>query len=403
MNEDLKQALAGLEAKFAKGEDITALKTQLEGLNNLSKDDVQAMIDTIKGDLDVSAKLTELDQKIEALKPTPIDEPKKVVTISAFMEDEKNFEAYKSKLRGGGEFEITATTFTRSGVTDSEQGVQLPTIGQLGHKKLSFRDLFAATTFTDKDDNGTIKYIDWDESSTTRAAAAVAEGGTFPESTAVFEYKTVQYCKTGDSLPTTEEVLEDQALIARELEMFLGNNVDIAENNGFINGNGTSPNLLGIMNRVDAYTPVASGIAKANIYDLAVKVSEAITTNKGSKYSPDFALMNISDINAWKLEKDTNGNYIFKGETALDGMVIVEDNSVTANTMVIGDSRYGRIYDKSGYVLSKGVVSNQFIQDQLTLKGRKRSYFLIREADKSGFLKVTSISAALATLATDPA
>ena len=53
-----------------------------------------------------------------------------------------------------------------------------------------------------------------------------------------------------------------------------------------------------------------------------------------------------------------------------------------------------------GVVLSKGYGANQFTEDMMTLKARKRLAFLIREADKTGFKRVTSISAALVTLAT---
>ncbi len=80
-------------------------------------------------------------------------------------------------------------------------------------------------------------------------------------------------------------------------------------------------------------------------------------------------------------------------------MVVLEENAVTANTMIIGDSRYARIYEKSGITMSRGVVGNQFAEDMETLKVRTRLAFLIRDADLGGFLKVTSISAALVTLA----
>ena len=68
--------------------------------------------------------------------------------------------------------------------------------------------------------------------------------------------------------------------------------------------------------------------------------------------------------------------------------------------MVIGDSRYARIYERAGITLSRGVIGNQFAEDMETLKVRTRLAFLIRDADVGGFLKVTSISAALVTLAT---
>ena len=75
------------------------------------------------------------------------------------------------------------------------------------------------------------------------------------------------------------------------------------------------------------------------------------------------------------------------------------DNAVTANTMVMGDSRYGRIYEAVGLQLSRGTVGTQFVEDEETLKVRKRLLFLIREVDKTGFAQVADIDAALVTLA----
>lgn len=361
-----------------------------------AKAEASLLIEAFKSeqpDLKDSEIIIALSQKVDALKIVT-DEPKATDTVGSFIS--ANFEDYKTAIRANREFEVTATAFTRSGVTNSEQGTELTGIGQIGHRKLTFRDVFAATTFSDTDDNGTIKYIDWDAASSIRAAAAVAEGGTFPESTAVFAQKTATYNKIGDSIPTTEEVLEDQSLIARELEMFLSTNVEIAEDTAFI---------ASLAAQAPAYTAVASGLVDASIYDLIVKMSESITTAKGSKYMPNFAFMNISDINKMKLKKDANNNYIMppfatNGGTQVDGITVVEDNGVTADTFYLGDNRYGRIYDKKGYVLSKGTVSTQFVEDQLTLKGRKRSLFLIREADKTGFLECAGIKADLATLAT---
>lgn len=163
--------------------------------------------------------------------------------------------------------------------------------------------------------------------------------------------------------------------------------------------------MTGVFASIDAYTPVASGIQDASIYDLAVKVSEDITSVGGSKYMPDFALMNIADINKMKLKKDANNNYVMPPFVSRDGeqvsgMVILEENAVPANSMVIGDRRFARIYEIAGVQLSRGVVNAQFSSDLETLKARTRLAFLIRGADKGGFRKVTDISAALTTLAT---
>ena len=109
--------------------------------------------------------------------------------------------------------------------------------------------------------------------------------------------------------------------------------------------------------------------------------------------------------NKMKLKKDANNNYVMPPFVSRDGgsvsgITIIEANIIPANTMVVGDNRFARIYEKGGVEMSKGYSGTQFVEDEMTLKARKRLAFLIRSADKGGFKKVTSISAALVTLAT---
>ena len=106
-----------------------------------------------------------------------------------------------------------------------------------------------------------------------------------------------------------------------------------------------------------------------------------------------------------KLKKDANENYIMppfvsRSGQEVSGMVIIEDNHVVANTMIVGDTRYAKMYQRAGLTVSRGEIDKQFVEDMLTLKVRKRLAFLVREVDKTGFRKVISISGALTTLAT---
>jgi len=315
----------------------------------------------------------------------------------------ENKDTLKAIAKGeNGTVELKATT-VRANITNNEQAQDLTTIGQLATGRMRAIDLFPTITMGNND-NGTVRYYDWDEATTVRAAAMLAEGDTFPESTAKWEKFSIDLKKIGDSLPVTEEFFEDEAMFAAELAMFLRLNVDLVANDQVINGDGTGNNLTGLVTSSPAYVPVASGISDASIYDLIVKVKEDIETDQDAKYMANFALMNIADVNLMKLKKDANENYIMppfvdRSGNVVDGITIVVDNKVAANTMIMGDSRFGRKYEKNGVQLSRGVVNAQFVEDTETLKVRKRMLLLVRNVDQTGFRKVTSISAALTTLA----
>jgi len=293
--------------------------------------------------------------------------------------------------------------FTAASVVNNTDALRLQDIGQLAHRKISVWDSLPKIPVP-KDANGTIRYTDWDEATKVRAAAVLAEGGTFPESTAAFEEFSISLKKIGDTIPITEESLFDRARFAAELNLFLLTNVDLVSDQQAYDGDGTGNNLTGFFTTATTFVAVASSISDASIYDLFVKVREAMTAGKDSKVMPNVAYMNIIDINAYKLKKDANENYVmppFVSENGrvIDGITVIESNAVTSNSMVMADNRFIRVYEEPGMFVSTGLVASQFIQDLVTLKARRRAQVLVRNADEIAVFKVTDIAAALVTLA----
>ena len=376
--------------------------------NKANKGDIPNIDEAIK-DLVSKETFTKLEDtlKEQGLEMTKLKENggKKVVkTLSDELKENKEDLSSIAKGLTSKEVVIKADTL-RANVVGNQNALDINTIGQLAHAKLTAYDIFNKIPVSDSNTNGSIRYYDWDAATIVRSANMIAEGDAFPESTAKWVTKTLPIEKIGDTLPVSEEFFEDSAMFAAELGMFLDTNVKIKRNGQIINGDGITPNLKGIVTTVPVYTPVASGISDASIYDLFVKTSEQITSVGGSKYDPYFGLMNIVDINKMKLKKDANENYVIppfvsKDGSVVSGMVVLEENSIVANTMVIGDSRYARIYERVGITMSRGMVNAQFSEDMETLKVRTRLAFLIRGADEGGFRKITDIDAALILLAT---
>lgn len=278
------------------------------------------------------------------------------------------------------------------------------TLSPLATRRLTMANVFKKVRIG-KNENNTVVYIDWDEATTVKSAAMVAEGGTFPESTAKWKEYTISLKKIGDSMVCSEEFSVDNERFADELENFLKLNVALVEDDQLLTGNDTGNNIKGLNASAVAYVPVASGIQDASFYDLVPKVKESITKGKGNKFNPNIVIMNLTDINKYKLKKDANNNYVMppfvdKSGNVIDGAVVLENNNVTDNTCFIGDSAYGTIYEGAeGFTISIGYKGDQFVEDMKTLKARKRLGLLIKESEKAAWRKVTSISAALVTLA----
>lgn len=405
---EIKDVLEGIKGQVAEVKDanVAEIKSNIEALEVKMKEANENSVKAVKDEL-----LAELKSVQEHADKLDVKLQSKLVnksnrTVVDEIKENKDVLASIMNKSSNAEVEIKANV-VRSSVAGNQQAVELTDLGQLATRKLSMYDAFPKIPVSSSNHNGTIRYYDWDEATIARASAMVAEGAAFPESTAAWTTNVIDLKKIGDSLPVSEEFLEDESMFAAELGQFLTTNVDLKIDDQIANGDGIGNNVKGLFASVDAYAPVASGIQDASIYDLFPKVCEAITTTGGAKYMPNVAFMNKADINKYKLKKDANNNYVVppfvsRDGDVIDGVTVIESNVVAANSLVLGDNRFARIYEKAGFSVSQGEVNAQFTSDMKTLKVRKRLLFLIRGADKGGWKKVTSISAALTTLATTP-
>lgn len=373
-------------------EQLEAFKTQITDL-------------AVKADqTQIKVAFDKMEAEIEALK-----EKAKTPTVKVGIVEElkQNMDAIKSiaKRATADPITIKADTF-RANIEDNEQSVMLQDIGQLQTRRLSMYDLFPRITVSNGNHNGTITYYDWDEATTVRAADSIAEGAPFPQSTAKWKKYSAVLEKIGDTLPVSAEFYEDAVMFANELDLFLKTNVDLEVDRQIANGDGTGNTLTGIMSVVPTFNPaLVSPVPAATFYDLLVKAMENITTVGGAKYMPNFVAMRKSEINRMRLTKDQNDNYIIppfvtRDGREVDGLVVIEANVLPANQFVLGDSRFAKIYEMAGVQFERGTVNEQFTEDMETLKVRKRLMFLIRNVDRTGFVKVTNITNAIAAITT---
>jgi HK97 family phage major capsid protein len=390
--EDLIKELGGKIDAFKETsvskDDLATLKQELETLkeNNVEK----SVVDAFKENIDeLALQVKELTEKGKSNENELVKEIK------------ENQEAIKSIAKGDKNQEVVIKALTnRASIANNTEAIRLTDIGQLGFKRRALYDFFPKVQVGNGNHNGTIAYIDWDESTTVRAAAIVAEGDTFPEDTAKFAEYTKKLQKIGATLPVTEEFMEDEVLASSELSKFVAIDVNTVVDTKVAVGAGGANDIEGLYTASPTYTAVASGITDANIKDLVRKMRTAIVKTRGSKYAPNFVAANSDTIDRYFLKKDLNNNYMFDSETGtIAGLAIVEDNNLSDNTLVVGDGRYGTIYEKGGVVLSEGLSGTQFVGDMKTIKARVRLLFLIRNVDKTGFLKCTNITNALTTLA----
>lgn len=313
------------------------------------------------------------------------------------------------KLSSGGQnvkFNVNKTAVARASVGSSTMAMRLAEVGQLPYLGTVMSGLFRHAPVS-ASSNGVIRY--YDQNAITRNAASVAEAAQKPESAITWIERTLTLEKIADSIPVSKEAWMDVSFIKSEIDRLLNINLALKVDDLLYDGDGVTPNIKGVYTSAAAFdasaSPYADAVNDANIYDLIAATSVNISNNKQSKYAPNVVLLNPVDVWKYKVLKATDGHYILPPFVTADGqtiagMRVIETSQVAANTMVVGDFRFGTIYDLEGINIEMGYVNDQFIKNSMTILAEQRLGLLIRTVDADAFNKVISISAAIANLET---
>lgn len=157
------------------------------------------------------------------------------------------------------------------------------------------------------------------ETVTATGAAEVAEGATKPEAQISFADTDEPVRTIAVLLPITNKALRNAPFLRAWLNARLRLFVQMREDAQLLNGNGTAPNLRGILNRSGINTATSYSIAGANpdqalvdsIFKAAMRVREAFL-------EPDAVVLKPSTWELAALAKDGNRNYLLGGPGAVN-------------------------------------------------------------------------------------
>lgn len=390
----------------------TVVKAQLAGI--ATKEEISAHLDKagikdgiIKSILDTIEKQGETLTKILSPSGTKTGAHKSVDEI---VDDHAEKIKQISKANGA-EANIkllipsaAKTLVTRAAVSGSTFAQRLNDVGQLPTPTTILRGLFRNAPM-EAASMGVIRF--WDQAAVTRNAAFVAEGAAKPESAISWIERLWSVGKVADSIPVTKEAWSDIPFIKEELRRFLELNLNLAEDKALFDGTGVSPQIVGILTYAPEWDEAAYAadvnapkVENANLMDLIAILRAVIMNNKDAKYSPNTVIMNPFDVLRMRLLKGTDGHYMLPSSLSTDaktieGIRVYETSRVPMGQLIIGDFRYGTIYDLEDTEITFGWVNNQFLENKFTILGEKRMGLLVRNVDADAFLKVTSIADAL--------
>lgn len=184
-----------------------------------------------------------------------------------------------------------------------------------------------------------VRYVK--ESGFNSAGAAVAEGGSIPQSDFDMTATSVNVEKIATYLRLSEEMLADTP----QLTSYISNRVPakllVVEDDQLLGGNGTSPNLNGLYNSTTTFAEgsFADSVDSANQFDVLVAAMNQLALNN---YKADNILMNPTDFHKILLLKDTQAKYLLDSwiqglQPSFAGVPVILNNEVNAGTFFVGD------------------------------------------------------------------
>ena len=311
------------------------------------------------------------------------------------------------KRKGDAETKLnisTKATVLTTAVSGNTMSARIPGVGQTPVRRTRITDLFAQAQ-VGPDSGGDIKFFD--QATVTRNAATVAENTAVAESVITWIERTIPVRKIGDSIPVTEESLEDFGFIESEVNNLLLTNMDLTLEQQVLLGTGAGTQLIGIDSFAQTWVAGAFAILiqDPTIFDvISVGKTQIENSGQNSFFNPNVVLMHPTDIAFMKLSKDVDGNYLLPmfmtaNGAQIDGMTVISTPLVVQNTLYIMDTTWGTIWNHRDLAISMATQhASDWTSDVVRLKATMRKAFVVRNLHQDAFLKVDSISAAVTAL-----
>lgn len=263
-------------------------------------------------------------------------------------------------------------------------------------RRLTVADLLSQGTLS----QSSLTY--WTQGTVTGAPTAVAEGGLKPSINFAFSPVTETLAKIAAVTKVSDESIEDTDYLVSVINSQLVGRLQVVEEDQILNGNGTSPNLSGILDRsgIQTYT-VPDGVGVTRNLDGILHGMTLVET--GSSLLPvDGIVINPADYETLRLAKDANTQYFaggpFTGAYGNDGLQLqpgiwgrrtVVTPAIAAGTVLVGSfAAGGQLFRKGGIsVESTNSNENDFMYNRVAMRAEERLLLAIYFA--SAFCLVT--------------
>lgn len=265
------------------------------------------------------------------------------------------------------------------------ESMRLPGIVEMATRPIQLIDIIPISPTGVSD----IKYME--ETTRTHGAASTAEGGDYAESAFVFTERSSPVRKITDSLPVTDEQFEDVPFMSGYVNGRLMFGVRQKLDDLAYVGNGTAPNIRGIVN-----TPGIQTQARGTdpVPDAFFKAMTKVRTV--GRAVPTHHIMNSLDWQNIRLLRTTDGVYIWgspseAGSDRLWGLPVVQNEARAAGSGLVGSflPSWISLFERSGVDIQVGYVNAQFGQGRRTVRADTRNALVLFRP--SAFSDVTGL------------
>ena len=230
--------------------------------------------------------------------------------------------------------------------------------------------------------------------------ATVLEGGQKPQLHYNFSTLTESLTKIAGFIKISDEMIEDLAFLVSEINTRLLYDLSIFEEQQLLNGNGTAPNLRGLLLRSGIQTETAA--TADDDFDALFRAITKVQVATG--LAADGLVIHPTDYQKLRLSKDANLQYLgggpFVGQYGNGGVPIYPPlwglRTIVSSAIAVGTALVGN-YGQAATVYRKGGISvsstnsnvNDFEHNLVTIRAEERLALAVRIP--AAFVKVTLV------------
>ena len=349
-------------------EAVEKIDSRIAEIQKTADDNAKAVADLAAKNELLEKQIFELNQK----DATKMDATEKTASIGEYVVKSDAYKALASKATR------TATIVTKANeilIGDKAPAYRVPGVVESSRIPLPLESIIPHIPVS----AGSVEFLR--ETGFTNNAAPVAENAVKPQSVVATELVQLPVQVVAHFAKVTRQLVDDAPALAAFINERMVYGVNAKVENQLISGNGTAPNLSGLMATgnftAQTFTLAQLGGAGATLLDL---IRASIAQVGANGYMADAIVLNPSDWGLIQGLKEQGGAYLLGSPNAsladvrVWGARVIPTAAMPAGKYLVGDfARAATIYDRLETVIDVAAENeNDFIYNRFTIRAERR-------------------------------